>query len=165
MAFTYISHSPADTERFAHELARQLRPGSVIALEGELGAGKTMFSQSFARAIGVTEVVSSPTFTIIKEYEGATCPFYHMDVYRLSLEEADELGLDEYFYGEGVTLVEWASRIAELMPEERLLLAIARPAAQSIEEWDENKRVIRIEPYGERYAECCRQLAERGVIE
>src|SRR5690606_20910218 len=97
-----------DTARLAALLASWAGPGTVIALDGDLGAGKTFFSQSFAKAIGVPGVVNSPTFTIIKEYEGETMPFYHMDVYRLSQAEADELGLDDYFFGSGVTLVEWA---------------------------------------------------------
>ncbi|MBJ8193242.1 tRNA (adenosine(37)-N6)-threonylcarbamoyltransferase complex ATPase subunit type 1 TsaE, partial [Bacillus cereus] len=87
-------------------LADWIQPGTVIALDGDLGAGKTRFSQALARAIGVPDVVNSPTFTIIKEYEGTTLPFYHMDVYRLSIEEADELGLDDYFFGQGLTVVE-----------------------------------------------------------
>ncbi|USB34033.1 tRNA (adenosine(37)-N6)-threonylcarbamoyltransferase complex ATPase subunit type 1 TsaE [Paenibacillus sp. YPG26] len=105
----------ADTERLAAFLADRAQPGTVIALDGDLGAGKTAFSQLFAKHLKVEQQVNSPTFTIIKEYEGRL-PFYHMDVYRLSLEEADELGLEEYFEGQGVTLVEWASLIGELLP-------------------------------------------------
>lgn len=164
MCFTFMSGSPEDTARLAQQLASWLAPGSVVALEGDLGAGKTTFSQYFARALGVTDVVSSPTFTIIKEYEGTRCPFYHMDVYRLSIEEADELGLDDYFYGDGVTLVEWASRIEELLPEERLEVEITRPEFSAVEAWDEELRWIRITPYGKRYEEGCRAMAERGVL-
>jgi len=160
--YTYISSEVADTVQLASALAHWLGPGSVVALEGELGAGKTTFSQAFARELGVSGTVNSPTFTIIKEYEGR-CPLYHMDVYRLSPEEADELGLDDYFYGDGVSLVEWASRIDELMPVERLQVTIARPVATSIEEWEENRRIITVEPLGELYAEGCRQMAEQGV--
>lgn len=104
-----------DTGKLAELLALRAGPGTVIALDGDLGAGKTAFSQLFAKHLGVEQQVNSPTFTIIKEYEGRL-PFYHMDVYRLSLEEADELGLDEYFEGQGVTLVEWATLIEELLP-------------------------------------------------
>lgn len=163
MEYKFVSSGLADTDRLAGILAEWLGPGSVLALEGELGAGKTTFSQAFARALGVSETVNSPTFTIIKEYEGAKCPFYHMDVYRLSLEEADELGLDDYFFGNGITLVEWASRIGDLMPEERLQLTITRPSFQSAEEWDENKRLFQVIPLGDYYTEGCRRLAERGV--
>lgn len=157
MAYTYISTSLVDTDRLARELASVLAPGSFIALEGDLAAGKTAFSQAFAHAIGVTETVNSPTFTIIKEYEGTQFPFYHMDVYRISLMEANELGLEDYFYGRGITLVEWASRIQQLLPLERLDIDIRRA--------NEDTRVIHIQPYGIIYDEACQQLAERGVWE
>ncbi len=87
-----------DTERLGRRLSAMFAPGTVITLDGDLGAGKTRFSQALARGMGVQEIVNSPTFTIIKEYEGARLPLYHMDVYRISLEEAEELGLDEYFF-------------------------------------------------------------------
>lgn len=108
------------TVRLAELLAGWAEPGAILALDGDLGAGKTRFSQAFAKALGVREPVNSPTFTIIKEYEGRAMPFYHMDVYRLSQEEAGDLGLDDYFYGEGVTIVEWASLIGDLLPSGRL---------------------------------------------
>lgn len=120
----WVARSLKDTARLAEKLASFAAPGTVIALDGDLGAGKTTFSQHFAAALGVRGIVNSPTFTIIKEYQGETLPFYHMDVYRLSLEEADELGLDDYFYGSGVTVVEWASLIPELLPPDRLELLI-----------------------------------------
>ncbi|WP_433945660.1 tRNA (adenosine(37)-N6)-threonylcarbamoyltransferase complex ATPase subunit type 1 TsaE [Paenibacillus sp. SN-8-1] len=113
----------ADTEKLAAFLAAQAEPGTVIALDGDLGAGKTAFSQLFAKHLKVEQQVNSPTFTLIKEYEGRL-PFYHMDVYRLSLEEADELGLEEYFEGQGATLVEWASLIEELLPSAYLHIYI-----------------------------------------
>lgn len=155
MAYTYISSSLVDTDRLARQLASVLTPGSFIALEGDLAAGKTAFSQAFARAIGVTDTVNSPTFTIIKEYEGTQFPLYHMDVYRITLVEAEELGLEDYFYGQGITLVEWASRIQQLLPSERLDIDIRRT--------NEDVRVIHIEPHGIIYEEVCRQLEERGV--
>src|SRR4051812_11988394 len=120
----WTAESEADTDRLAELLAGWSKPGTVLALDGELGAGKTRFSQAFARALGVKGIVNSPTFTIIKEYEGVHMPFYHMDVYRISAAEADELGLDDYFFGDGVTIVEWASLIEELLPPERLELRI-----------------------------------------
>ena len=161
--YTFQSAGPEDTARLAEELAGWLGAGTVIALEGELGVGKTTFSQFFARALGVQETVNSPTFTIIKEYEGTNRPFYHMDVYRVSVEEADELGLDEYFYGDGVTLVEWASRIGGLLPERYLLLEIGYAEPEAADLWDPNKRVIRATPKGEVYEVGCRRMAERGV--
>ena len=122
----------AETDVFAAALAARAVAGTLLALDGELGAGKTRFAKSFAAALGVPGIVNSPTFTIIKEYEADRLPFYHMDVYRLSLAEADELGLDEYFLGEGVTLVEWASLIEPLLPPQRLhlKLEITGPASR-----------------------------------
>lgn len=152
--FCYISKSPADTEQLAAWLARRSIPGTVIGLDGDLGAGKTAFSQGFAKHLGVSGVVNSPTFTIIKEYEGRL-PLYHMDVYRLSLDEADELGLDDYFFGEGVCLVEWSSLITELLPEKHLHI--------TIETTDLLERVITINSLGEPYGQWCRELNENGV--
>nr|WP_245339137.1 tRNA (adenosine(37)-N6)-threonylcarbamoyltransferase complex ATPase subunit type 1 TsaE [Paenibacillus shirakamiensis] len=131
-----------DTGKLAAILAALCCPGSVIALDGDLGAGKTAFSQLFAKALGVQEQVNSPTFTIIKEYEGRM-PFYHMDVYRLSMEEADELGLDEYFEGSGVTVVEWASLIEEIMPSAYLHVYLEVSG-------DESRRIY-LEPIGSKY--------------
>nr|WP_246187886.1 tRNA (adenosine(37)-N6)-threonylcarbamoyltransferase complex ATPase subunit type 1 TsaE [Paenibacillus tengchongensis] len=150
--FTTRSCSLQDTQRLAADLAALSAAGMVIGLDGDLGAGKTAFSQSFARHLGVEGVVNSPTFTIIKEYAGRL-PLYHMDVYRLSLEEADELGLDEYFYGQGVCLVEWSSLIAELLPPERLNI--------QIETADVDERVITVTGIGEPYAAMCRALTEK----
>ncbi|MFD2114839.1 tRNA (adenosine(37)-N6)-threonylcarbamoyltransferase complex ATPase subunit type 1 TsaE [Paenibacillus yanchengensis] len=123
----WLSESVEDTERLAGWIASLVEQGTVITLDGDLGAGKTTFSQAFARALGVTEQVSSPTFTIIKEYNGDQLPIYHMDVYRLSIQEADELGLDEYIYGDGITLIEWASIIEPLLPPAKLAIYIAYP--------------------------------------
>ena len=144
----------ADTAQLAAQLAGWAKPGTVIALDGELGAGKTYFSQAYAKALGVAGIVNSPTFTIIKEYEG-DMPFYHMDVYRISLAEADELGLDDYFYGGGTTIVEWASLIRELLPEERLELVIEHAGGDA--------RVIRMTGIGEPYADWCAQLQTMGA--
>lgn len=165
MTFEFVSHSPADTGKLARELAAGLAPGSVVALEGDLGAGKTTFAQAFAAGLGVQGTVNSPTFTLIKEYEGEKCPFYHMDVYRLSLEEAEELGLDEYFGGDGISLVEWASRIGELLPPERLEMVLQRPVPDPSGTWDENRRIVRLMPHGESYVAMCEQLVKRGVVQ
>lgn len=111
-----ISRSPDDTRRAAARLAPALRPGSVLALHGDLGAGKTCFIQGLAEALGVSSSVSSPTYTLISEYQGRL-PFYHADLYRLEEpEEAMRAGLDEYLHGQGVTAVEWAERAANLLP-------------------------------------------------
>ncbi|MFC6333652.1 tRNA (adenosine(37)-N6)-threonylcarbamoyltransferase complex ATPase subunit type 1 TsaE [Paenibacillus septentrionalis] len=144
--------SLSETEQLAAWLGKQAWAGMVMALDGDLGAGKTTFSKALAASLGVKEIVSSPTFTIIKEYEGQTLPFYHMDVYRLSIEEADELGLDEYFYGQGVTVVEWASLIEELLPEQYLAIEI-----QTI---DEQQRQVQLQAYGEKYEHLLQSLQE-----
>lgn len=113
-----VSQSVDETHRLAGRLARIVRPGDVLALEGDLGAGKTTFTQGFARALGVEGQVNSPTFTLIKEYEGRL-PVYHMDLYRLDgPEEAWELGLEEYFDGDGVCIVEWPDRLGDTLPED-----------------------------------------------
>jgi len=176
-AYTYRSGSERETAKLAERIATLAGPGAVITLDGDLGAGKTRFSQGFARGIGVKGIVNSPTFTIIKEYEGAELPFYHMDVYRLTEADADELGLDEYFYGEGVTLIEWSSLIEDLLPEDRLEITISRIAGEGAEppdspssnaaELDMNgggSRVIRLVPHGEPYRAWCRELQENGWI-
>ncbi|MEI7026475.1 tRNA (adenosine(37)-N6)-threonylcarbamoyltransferase complex ATPase subunit type 1 TsaE [Paenibacillus sp. y28] len=156
MTYHYISAGEADTELLAERLGALLEPGSVIVLDGDLGAGKTRFSQGIARALGVKGIVNSPTFTLIKEYEGRQLSLYHMDVYRIDELEAGELGLDEYFYGDGVCLVEWASRIEGLLPEARLRIYIARR--------DDETRQFEIEPIGEPYASWCGKLKETGLL-
>lgn len=153
--YIYISNQLHDTEALAAWLAEAAKPGTVIGLDGDLGAGKTAFSQLFAKHLGVKGIVNSPTFTIIKEYEGRL-PFYHMDVYRLSMEEADELGLDEYFYGEGVCLVEWSQIISELLPASHLHL--------SLETTGPEQRKITVRGYGESYEEWCCNLNKNGVF-
>ncbi|MGG1879945.1 tRNA (adenosine(37)-N6)-threonylcarbamoyltransferase complex ATPase subunit type 1 TsaE [Paenibacillus cisolokensis] len=146
------SSGPEDTQRLAAWLADKAEPGTVIGLDGDLGAGKTAFSQGFAKQLGVSGVVNSPTFTIIKEYAGRL-PLYHMDVYRLSLDEADELGLDEYFYGDGVCIVEWSRLITELLPEQYLHI--------HMETIDEFHRTITLTSVGEPYGSWCRELTEK----
>jgi len=155
--YAYEAASERDTAEFAEAMARLAFPGAVVALDGDLGAGKTRFAQAFAAALGVKDVVNSPTYTIIKEYEGTELPFYHMDVYRLSLEEADELGLDEYFDGDGVTLVEWASLIEPILPPERVHLSITATGADT--------RTIVCRPVGQAYEEWCGKLGWRRTDE
>ncbi|MFC7441612.1 tRNA (adenosine(37)-N6)-threonylcarbamoyltransferase complex ATPase subunit type 1 TsaE [Laceyella putida] len=111
--------SEQETRAVALKLVTLLGTGDVLALEGDLGAGKTTFAKGIAEGLAIEEEVDSPTFTIIKEYEG-TLPLYHMDVYRL--DGFEELGLEEYFYGDGICLVEWASRVEAWLPEETLWL-------------------------------------------
>jgi tRNA threonylcarbamoyladenosine biosynthesis protein TsaE len=152
--FVFRADTEADTAGFAARLAALAEPGAVLALDGVLGAGKTRFAQAFAGGLGVPGVVNSPTFTIIKEYEGGRLPFYHMDVYRLGPDEADELGLEEYFEGDGVSLVEWASLIEPLLPEERLHIRLTTTGPTS--------RTVECRPLGGRYEAWCIQL---GITE
>lgn len=111
------SDSPKDTFAAGKLLGERAKPGDICTLNGDLGVGKTVFTQGVAAGLGVNEPVVSPTFTIVQVYEGARLPFYHFDVYRIGdLEEMDEIGYEDYFYGEGLCIVEWGSRIAELLP-------------------------------------------------
>lgn len=114
-----------ETRAFGHQLANQLEPGSVVALIGDLGTGKTTLSKYIAEGLGITEVVTSPTFTIVQEYHTGRLPLYHFDVYRIGeISEMEELGYEEYFFGDGVSLVEWADIIQELLPEEARIIRI-----------------------------------------
>ena len=100
-------------------MGSEARPGDVYCLTGDLGVGKTVFTQGFAAGLGIEEPVSSPTFTIVQEYEEGRMPFYHFDVYRIGdVEEMDEIGFDDYIYGDGVCLIEWANLIREILPED-----------------------------------------------
>ena len=119
--------SEKETRVLGEELGRQAVPGSLYTLTGDLGTGKTVFTQAFARGLGITEHVNSPTFTIVQEYDGGRLPFYHFDVYRIGdLEEMDEIGYEDYFYGDGVCLIEWAELIEELLPPERTAIRIEK---------------------------------------
>ncbi len=117
-----VTESPEETMTLAEKLGNIAQPGDVLTLEGDLGAGKTSFTKGFAKGLGVKRVVNSPTFTIIKEYKGRI-PLYHMDVYRME-DEMEDLGLEEYFYGDGATVIEWPSMIASQLPEDRLMISL-----------------------------------------
>ena len=113
----YETFSAAETHALGKKIGETARPGDVYTLVGDLGVGKTVFTQGIADGLGITEPVSSPTFTIVQVYEEGRMPFYHFDVYRIGdPEEMDEIGYEDYFYGDGVCLVEWAGLIKELMP-------------------------------------------------
>ena len=114
----YISNSPTETEALGEALAARLTAGTVVAFTGDLGAGKTAFTRGLARGLGVPDRVTSPTFTIVQIYEGGRMPFYHFDVYRIGdVEEMEEIGYEDCFYGEGLCLIEWANLIEEILPE------------------------------------------------
>ncbi|PLS17239.1 tRNA (adenosine(37)-N6)-threonylcarbamoyltransferase complex ATPase subunit type 1 TsaE [Bacillus sp. M6-12] len=148
--FEIICHGEEETRGFAARLADKLVPGDVIALEGDLGAGKTTFTKGLASGLGIKRNVNSPTFTIIKEYQGKM-PLYHMDVYRVS-DEDEDLGFDEYFEGEGVTVIEWAHLIEEQLPESLLTIFLYRH--------DNDSRRIVLKPSGERYVKLCKEFFE-----
>ena len=110
--------SPEETEALGKKLGREAKPGEVYTLVGELGVGKTVFTQGIAKGLEITEPINSPTFTIVQVYEEGRMPFYHFDVYRIGdVEEMEEIGYEDYFYGEGLTMIEWANLIEELLPE------------------------------------------------
>lgn len=121
------SYSPEETEAAGWQLASEVKPGTVIALDGDLGCGKTVFTKGFAAALGITEPVTSPTFTILQIYEEGRLPLFHFDVYRIAdIDEMDEIGYEEYFFGDGVCLVEWASVIEELLPADVIRVTIEK---------------------------------------
>ena len=110
--------SPEETFAVGKEIASKAKPGQVYTLIGDLGVGKTVFTQGIAEGLGIEEPVNSPTFTIVQVYEDGRMPFYHFDVYRIGdVEEMDEIGYEDYFYGEGLCLIEWANLIEEILPE------------------------------------------------
>jgi len=116
---TWESFSEEDTFKIGYDLAEKAREGDLFLLEGDLGVGKTVFAKGFAKGLGIEEPITSPTFTIIQEYEEGRLPFYHFDVYRIAdEEEMFELGYEAYFFGRGVCLIEWASLIEGLLPED-----------------------------------------------
>ena len=112
------TNAPEETFAFGKMLGEQAKPGEVICLNGDLGVGKTVFTKGFAEGLGITEPVNSPTFTIVQQYDSGRMPLYHFDVYRIGdVEEMDEIGYEDYFYGDGVCLIEWANLIEEILPE------------------------------------------------
>lgn len=123
----YETYSPEETFQLAKDLAEKAVPGQIYTLNGDLGVGKTVFTQGMAAGLGINEPVNSPTFTIVQEYESGRLPLYHFDVYRIGdPEEMEEIGYDDYFFGEGITLIEWAELIDELIPEERISITIEK---------------------------------------
>lgn len=123
----YETYSPEETAELGMRLGRHARPGEVYTLVGELGVGKTTLTQGIAKGLGIEEPVSSPTFTIVQVYEEGRMPFYHFDVYRIGdIEEMEEIGYEDYFYGEGLTMIEWSDLIREILPRERKEITIEK---------------------------------------
>lgn len=115
----FESHSAEDTFAFGKKLGEAAKPGDILCLDGDLGVGKTVFTQGFAAGLGIEDYVNSPTFNIVKEYAGGRLPLYHFDVYRIGdPSEMEEIGYEDYFYGHGVSIIEWPGQIEELIPKE-----------------------------------------------
>lgn len=139
-----------DTEMVGKIIGRNLTNGTVLCLDGDLGAGKTTLTQFIAKEFGINEYLTSPTFTIIKEYEGKL-PFYHMDVYRIESEEdMYDLGYDEYIYSEGVTIIEWSHKIKNILPKNRINIEIQRVG--------DNQRILHITGSGITYDNIIKEL-------
>ncbi|MBK5246107.1 MAG: tRNA (adenosine(37)-N6)-threonylcarbamoyltransferase complex ATPase subunit type 1 TsaE [Peptostreptococcaceae bacterium] len=120
-----IIKDESETKQFGLNLGKDLKKGDVVALIGDLGTGKTTLTKYIGEGLGITEMVTSPTFTIIQEYYSGKLPLYHFDVYRINdIEEMAELGYEEYFYGDGITIIEWADKIMEIIPEHAIVINI-----------------------------------------
>ena len=136
---TYVTNSPAETEALGQRLAERLQPGDVIAYTGDLGAGKTAFTRGLARGLGITERITSPTFTIVNEYQGGRLPLFHFDMYRLgSSEELYEIGWEDYLAKGGVCAVEWSEIVADALEEDCIRVDIRQGDT-------ENQRKITVE--------------------
>ncbi len=155
-SFQVITRSPDETRELGRHVGELALPGDVYLLIGNLGAGKTCFTQGVARGLGIEDYVMSPSFVIVREHQGRL-PLYHIDLYRLENVEAADLGLDDYLYGRGVCVVEWAERAPDIMPAERLTVRIDYAA-------DEN-RCFRMEPSGRRYVELVNGLRKTYAVQ
>ncbi|WP_251547377.1 tRNA (adenosine(37)-N6)-threonylcarbamoyltransferase complex ATPase subunit type 1 TsaE [Limosilactobacillus caecicola] len=144
-------NSREETIALGERLATNLQPGDVIVLNGDLGAGKTTFTKGIARGLGISEVIKSPTFTIIREYQDGRLPLYHMDAYRLENGGAADLGLDEYFDGDGVSVVEWAQFAADELPDEYLSITFQRTD-------EDQRRILTLNPQGEHFTKLVEEL-------
>jgi len=145
MEYKITTRSEMETIEIAQNFESEKFPNMIICLDGELGSGKTVFTKGIANALGIRESITSPTFSIIKEYDGEL-PLYHMDVYKLD-GNTDGVGIEEYFTKGGVVVIEWSDTIKDILPEERLHI--------KFKVIDENKRVLVLTPYGKKYEELC----------
>lgn len=128
------SHSAADTFAYGKTLGEKAAPGEIYTLIGDLGVGKTVFTQGLAAGLGITEPVNSPTFTILQSYESGRLLLYHFDVYRIGdVSEMEEIGCEDCFYGDGVCLIEWADQIAEILPENCIRITIEKDLSQGFD--------------------------------
>lgn len=145
MNYKITSRSEEETIEIAQNFESEKFPNMIICLDGDLGSGKTLFTKGIASALGIKDNITSPTFTIVKEYEGEL-PLYHMDVYRLD-GNTEGVGIEEYFTKGGVVVIEWANTIKDILPEERLEI--------KIKTLGETKRMLIITPFGKKYEELC----------
>lgn len=127
MKAIYESYSERETRNIGKEIAKESKIGDIYCLDGELGVGKTVFSKGFGEGLGIKEIITSPTFTLINVYTSGRFHFYHFDMYRISDSyELDEIGYEEYFYGEGVTMIEWAKNVVEVLPKTAKYITIEK---------------------------------------
>lgn len=151
MEYCLQTQNAQETIQFAKKLATKLKPGDLLLLEGDLGAGKTTFTKGIAEGLGITQLIKSPTYTIMREYQSGNLPLYHLDVYRLEeTGSSDDLGIEEYIEGNGVAVVEWAQFIAAILPPNYLKITIKRVS--------DDVRDICLEPVGIRYEVLCSEV-------
>ncbi|MCR5501268.1 MAG: tRNA (adenosine(37)-N6)-threonylcarbamoyltransferase complex ATPase subunit type 1 TsaE [Acetatifactor sp.] len=130
----FESHDAEETAALGERIGKEARPGEVYTLIGDLGVGKTVFTQGFAKGLGIQDHVNSPTFTILQVYEEGRLPFYHFDVYRISdPSEMDEIGFEEYVFGQGVSMIEWANLIEEILPEKHVQVTIEKDLSKGFD--------------------------------
>jgi len=149
MDYKYTSKNEMDTIELAENIESEKFENMVICLKGDLGSGKTLFVKGFAKSLGIQDSITSPSFSLVKEYYSGEMPLFHMDIYRLEKVEDSEI-FEEYFYKNGITIIEWAEMMQDALPEERLEI--------NIRVVDENTRLIIIKPFGSKYEELCESV-------
>ena len=128
------THNSKETYELGFNMGKSAKAGDVYCLDGDLGVGKTVFTQGFAKGLGINEPINSPTFTIVQEYHEGRLPLYHFDVYRIGdITEMDEIGYEEYFYSEGVCLIDWGNLISEIMPENATYITISKDLSKGFD--------------------------------
>ncbi|KRN27661.1 UPF0079 ATP-binding protein ydiB [Lactobacillus selangorensis] len=154
MGFTKKLTNDQATIAFGKELGPLVQPGDVILLDGDLGAGKTTFTKGLAQGLGIKRHIKSPTFTLIREYQEGRIPLYHMDMYRLEQTGAADLGLEEYFDGDGVSVIEWSQFVKDLLPDDYLMVHLEKDPD------DDNRRMLTIEGKGPHYQKLAQEWEE-----
>ena len=151
----FISHSPEQTRRMGARLGQLLQPGQVLCLVGELGTGKTCLVQGIGQGLGITDQITSPTFTLVNEYPGTNLNLYHIDLYRIvDVKAAHTFGLDDYLYGDGICAIEWAERVEKLWPKEYLLITLRHI--------DDSKRGLMMRGFGGGYADLLTRFRQQA---